>query len=282
MVMGDDAKSAVEVDAVITIISQEKLAEAAPFHSKNVCETATAPPLPPTADSERLENSPTSYGTSGCGGYARERGGDKARALPRSTPDLFQVLRASGCPVQTMRTGACRLSVARSCTRTRTPHSCYQRCAVSPAWDNASLLVVEEVMPSMVNELKLESTFSENELINGDMIMLPAHDCRAERRRAASGVAYGDGIPRRAHQPAHRPLPATARTTRSISRSPCRLLMTPHRRQGAGGAAAKPPQMIKIVLSAKSSSGQVMEKLTARLCAADRHLHGSASLRQAP
>ena len=61
-VMADDSKSAAEVDAIITIISPGKLAEAAADHSKNFCETATAPPLLPTADSERRLGNPTSEG----------------------------------------------------------------------------------------------------------------------------------------------------------------------------------------------------------------------------
>ena len=68
--------------------------------------------------------------------------------------------------------------------------------------------------------------------------------------------------------------PKTTPHLRSLGRS-----MTSHRRQAPAPAAAKPPQMIKIMLSAKSSSGKSW-KSSLRACALNEPTR-LRSLRQA-
>ena len=270
MVMGDDAKSAVEVDAVITVISPAKLAEAAADHSKNVCETAAAPPLPPTADTEGQPTSPTSR--------------DGGVGLAEDTLESVAAIKLARCHEALLiffkyyeppGVGADNANGRLSLVGRALVHSNAYPAQLLPAMrrlagleGNASLHVVEEVMPSMVNELKLESTFSENELINGDMICFqrtptaPSDGGRLPALQLVTGF-LDERINRRTvlfrprteddalHLP--QPLPPVDDTTPPAG--------------APAPAPAKPPQMIKIVLSAKSSFRQVMEKLTARLCA---------------
>ena len=115
---------------------------------------------------------------------------------------------------------------------------------------DVALLVYEEVTPLMVNALNMDKTFSENEMIHGDILCF--------QRAATAHLIPGDlgtvagFLARRTNTRTIRFRPATIDDA----------LFVPHARSAESAA----PHMLKLELSTHLSVGKFLEKLAAQLC----------------